>query len=150
VVIRVVSKPPHQRFANQVALLKPDRDRPLPRAATHKSFKRLCRGKQYFAPRDTFCRPNASKKRTKSARGLAGGVTTHLVKLVRAGVVLLGALDVDQDSRQRPDRVLVATHHEVREPHIVVRGDLARSDPRARKRLQQCKAAACCRQCTRD
>lgn len=59
-----------------------------------------------------------------------------LIVLVRTSVVQLRRpLDVQQNGREGSDGVRIATHHHVRESHVVRGGDLARRDVRETRLL---------------
>ncbi len=74
-----------------------------------------------------------------------GEQDVHLLRLLVDLIVLVGLslkhatspLNVEQDVAERPDGVGVTPHHEVREAHVVVHGDLAAGDARVETLLVQ-------------
>jgi hypothetical protein len=57
----------------------------------------------------------------------------YLVILVAAGVILSHPEDKVQDRHECPDRIGVSAKHDVAETNVVVRGNVAGSDPSERR-----------------
>lgn len=65
----------------------------------------------------------------------------HLILVCGPLEHALGPLDVEEDVGKDPDGILVATHHQICETHVVVCGDLALRHPRIHALWREAEAS---------